>query len=121
MAGDMSGAEHFGIATRLFARLRRNGGRPIDVQWMLRDEKYAREVIEFARSTGDATVIELADRYEALLPGKPRPKTTAPAPAPTVSLTRGAPPVSMPSAPEAAPSPAEEEKLIAARYRGGLR
>lgn len=92
------------LATHLYVRLRRDGGRVIDVIWMTRNQDYAREIIRIARSIPDAEVARLADRYEELMFGLVRPS----APAPTASA--GA------LDDTAAPAPS-----VAGRYRGGLR
>ena len=57
------------IATHLYVRLRRDGGRVIDAIWMVHNREYAMEVLRIARSMPDDEVSRLADRYEELLFG----------------------------------------------------
>ena len=90
------------LATHLYVRLRRDGGRVIDVIWMTRNQDYAREIIRIARSIPDAEVARLADRYEELMFG----------------VVRNAPAAAARASPEDPQSPAPS---IAGRYRGGLR
>ena len=74
----MTEAEKTGIAAHLYVILRRSANRVIDVEWMSRNEEYAREVIHLARQQGSEELKHYADRYEALMLG-----AAAPAPAPT--------------------------------------
>lgn len=93
------------IATHLYVRLRRDGGRVIDVIWLTRNQDYAREVLRLARMIPDPEVIRMSDAFEQIMFG------TAP--------KRAAPP---PMA--AAQAPLEEPEVTpetAARYRGHLR
>lgn len=57
------------IATHLYVRLRRDGGRVIDAIWMVQNREYAVEVLRLARSMPDDEVSRLADRYEEILFG----------------------------------------------------
>ncbi len=86
--------EKFTIATHLYVRLRRGGGRPIDVTWMTQDQKYAREVLDMAMASTDAQTLEYAKRYAELMSGAAKKKPPAPT-APPVSLRQpaGATPV----------------------------
>lgn len=94
------------LATHLYVRLRRDGGRVIDVIWMTRNQDYAREIIRIARGIPDAEVARLADRYEELMFGLIR----DPAPAGS-RLSQG----------DALSSTQEPTSSVAGRYRGGLR
>ena len=94
------------LATHLYVRLRRDGGRVIDVIWMTRNQDYAREIIRIARGIPDAEVARLADRYEELMFGVVHSSAAAPAP--------GATRASLEDTQSPAPS-------VAGRYRGGLR
>ena len=80
--------EKFGIATHLFARLRRSSGRSIDLVWMLHDEPYAREVLGLAFASADVQMHEYATRYSELLgprpQARPEPAAARPAPGPNV-------------------------------------
>ena len=91
--------ETFAIAARLHVVMRRAAGRVTDVEWMVRNRDYAREVIRLARLHTDAELLALADKFEASLvrvraPEAPLRRVAAPAasdglaraggPAPTV-------------------------------------
>ncbi len=94
------------IATHLYVRLRRDGGRVIDVIWLTRNQDYAREVLRLARMIPDAEVQRMTDTFEQIMFG------TAP--------KRAAPPPPQPIA----QGPLEEPEVApetAARYRGHLR
>jgi hypothetical protein len=108
--------EKFTIATHLYVRLRRGGGRPIDVMWMTKDEKYAREVLDMAMASTDAQTLDYAKRYAELM-GGPAKKKPTPAPA--------APPASIPPATLATPVAVPPEMETAApspdRYVRSLR
>ena len=94
------------VATHLYVRLRRDGGRVIDVLWLLRNQDYAREVVRLARAIPDAEVERLADRFEELMFGivkAPRQPLPVPAPVPA----------------RAEESPAQTQ--VESRYRGALR
>lgn len=75
----MTEAEKTGIAAHLYVSLRRSANRVIDVEWMSRNEEYAREVIQLARQQGSEEIQHYADRYEALLSGAPPPIVAPPA------------------------------------------
>ena len=100
------------LATHLYVRLRRDGGRVIDVIWLMRNQDYAREILRVARGIPEPELEKLCDRIEELMFGGGKP-ATAPRPAPT-------------PAPRAAglqsTEPVTEAQLSATgRYRGGLR
>jgi hypothetical protein len=65
------------IATHLYVRLRRDGGRVIDAIWMTHNQDYAHEVLRIARSIPDDEVARLADRYEELMFGVRQSGSTA--------------------------------------------
>ncbi len=95
------------IATHLYVRLRRDGGRVIDAIWMVQNREYAAEVLRIARSMPDDEVLRLADRYEEIMFGL-APRT----PDRMQSVTRG----EGVREPEALVNP-----NVAGRYRGSLR
>lgn len=95
------------LATHLYVRLRRDGGRVIDVIWMTRNQDYAREVIRLARGIPDAEVARLADRFEELMFGVVHA---------AASLAPSAPAPRHPLEDTQTPAPS-----VAGRYRGGLR
>ena len=106
--------EKFTVATHLYVRLRRGGSRPIDVMWMTKDEKYAREVLDMAMASTDAQTLDYAKRYAELMGGSAKRK---PAPA--------APPIPIREAAPAAPTPAAVPEMETAaapdRYVRSLR
>jgi len=59
--------ECFAIAARLHVVMRRVVGRVTDVDWMVRNREYAREVVRVARLQTDAELLALADKFEAAL------------------------------------------------------
>lgn len=61
-----SDAPPFVLATRLFVHYKFKTRRSFDPARVLRDDAYAREVLEHARSTGDRALREMADRFEAV-------------------------------------------------------
>jgi hypothetical protein len=63
-------AEKTAIAAHLYITLRRKLNRVIDVEWLVRNEDYAREVIGMARQPGLEEVAHYADRMEELIFGK---------------------------------------------------
>jgi hypothetical protein len=65
-------SEKFALAARLHVSLRRKVGRVTDVEWMVKNTDYAREIVRFAREQNEAELAELADKLEAaLFPPKP--------------------------------------------------
>ncbi|HEY8973164.1 MAG TPA: hypothetical protein VIN75_03030 [Burkholderiaceae bacterium] len=59
--------ECFAIAARLHVVMRRIVGRVTDVDWMVRNREYAREVVRVARLQTDAELLALADKFETAL------------------------------------------------------
>ncbi len=55
-------SEAFVIATQIYARLRRDSGRVIDVMYLLHNEDYARTVVEFSLAAQDVELQRLAAR-----------------------------------------------------------
>lgn len=89
--------ERFALATHFYVKLRRYGNRVVDAVWMAQNEDYAREILRLARAHGHAELVELAERYEALLSGR--------------SATAQA----------AAGAPATVDRQVAEHYIGALR
>lgn len=58
------------VAGLISTLLRRKLNRVIDVEWMLQNAEYAREVIRFARKQGIDELSRHADRMEELLLGR---------------------------------------------------
>lgn len=111
----MTEAEKTGIAAHLYVTLRRSANRVIDVEWMSKNEEYAREVIHLARQQDSEEVKHYADRYEELMFGVPTPAAPVIKPAVVETTTDVA---NMPVFEE----PAEEDlPSTASRYIGALR
>ena len=62
--------EKMSIAALLSVNLRRKVNRTIDVQWLLENEDYAREIIKFTRAQGQTDLIDYANTLEKLIFGK---------------------------------------------------
>jgi hypothetical protein len=89
-------SEKFAVAAHLHVQLRRKTGRVTDVEWMMRNAEYAREIIQLALNESDAPDLHhWARRLEAVLfPPQPRrpstpPGATNPAEAPAAPATPG--------------------------------
>ena len=93
------------LATHLYVRLRRDGGRVIDVIWMMKNPEYAREILKIARGIPEPELEKLTDKIEDLMfgtqraAGKPAPAAAAPSPEPMT----------------------EAQLSATGRYKGGLR
>lgn len=67
-------SEKLALAAHLHVLLRRHVGRVTDVEWMIKDPAYAREIIGLARASGQRDCAERANRLaEALFPPPPSP------------------------------------------------
>lgn len=94
-------SERLGLAAHLHVALRRRLGRVTDVEWLIRDATYAREILALARDCGHADVQECARKLElALTPLLRRPVTEMPV---------------------AMPMPPSPREVLAQRYVGRLR
>ena len=103
-------AEKLPIAAHLYVTLRRKLNRVIDVEWLLHNEDYAKEVIKIARQQGMEELAHYADRMEELIFGKVAP----PRPAPIVQNIMREPP--------AVEEPEEDDSVaVASQYVGTLR
>jgi len=76
MPGDME--KLFSITGRIYVLLRRETNRMIDVEWMVANAVYAREVIRLVREAGHAELMELAERVEQTHPLMERVKSPPP-------------------------------------------
>ncbi|MGQ0530344.1 MAG: hypothetical protein ACT4PG_11150 [Panacagrimonas sp.] len=104
--------EKFAVAAHLYTRLRRGGGRAIDVMWMTRDDKYAREVLDLARASPDPEVQHYAVRYAELMAGvRTTSKPAAPASMPSSRQSNTAAPAPA-AVPEPAPEPAPANRYV---------
>lgn len=68
------------VATRLYVRMRANGGRVIDAVWLTQNGEYAREILRLAYGHADEEVQRMAVRLEELLFGAVQPRMAAAAP-----------------------------------------
>lgn len=76
MPGDIE--KLFSITGRIYVLLRRETNRMIDVEWMVANAEYAREVIRLVRETKHAELMELAERVEQTHPLIERVKSKPP-------------------------------------------
>ena len=72
MAGEMEVI--FSLSGRIHVLLRRETNRIVDVEWMMVNVDYVREILKISRSTESAELHELARRIEALHPLLPKVK-----------------------------------------------
>lgn len=75
-----STAEKTAIAAHLYIAMRRKFNRVIDVEWLARNEDYAREIIALAKRPGLEELAPHVDRLEELVFGKPVAAPVEPAP-----------------------------------------
>ncbi|MFM2067762.1 MAG: hypothetical protein RLZZ584_2671 [Pseudomonadota bacterium] len=77
-------SEKFAVAAHLHVQLRRKTGRVTDVEWMMRNAEYAREIIQLALNESDAPDLHhWARRLEAVLfSSQPVPSRRTAAPSP---------------------------------------
>jgi hypothetical protein len=66
----MTDSAKLAIAGLISVALRRKLNRVIDVEWMLHNPEYSREVLRIARSQNLAELTQYADRMEELILGK---------------------------------------------------
>ncbi len=76
----MSESDKTAIAAHLYITLRRTANRVIDVDWLAKNDEYAKEVIRLARQQGSDELTHYADLYEEQIIGKPVMEKVAPAP-----------------------------------------
>ncbi|HEY8117699.1 MAG TPA: hypothetical protein VIE91_00520 [Methylophilaceae bacterium] len=76
----MSESEKLSIAAHLYVTFRRKLNRVIDVEWLLHNDDYAKEVIRIARQQGMEELAHYADRMEELIFGKAAPPLAQPVP-----------------------------------------
>lgn len=65
----MSESEKFSIAALIGVTLRRKLGRTIDVQWLVKDSVYAREIINLSREQKHDDLTNYANKLELLIFG----------------------------------------------------
>lgn len=70
MSDRESAAEKTAIAAHLYITLRRKLNRVIDVEWLVRNGDYAREIITLARKCGLEELSTYNNRLEELMFGK---------------------------------------------------
>ncbi len=61
-----SDAPQFVLATRLYVHYKFKARKTFNPQAALIDDDYAREVLTDVRASGDVTLLELADHFEAV-------------------------------------------------------
>ncbi|HZV97557.1 MAG TPA: hypothetical protein VFF74_01070 [Methylophilaceae bacterium] len=111
----MSESEKTAIAAHLYVTLRRKLNRVIDVEWLVKNEEYARAVIGMARQNGLEELAHYADRMEELIFGKSIPVRHA-EPAPVVPIRVVAEELTFDSH-----EPADNDGSTASQYIGTLR
>lgn len=99
------------LATHLYVRLRRDGGRVIDVIWLMRNAEYAKEILRIARGIPEPELEKLCARIEELM------FSSGSGSGSRAAAARAA---AAPAAATAETSP-EVAAQITGRYRGGLR
>ena len=110
----MSEADKKAIAAHLYIMMRRSANRVIDVEWLSKNDEYAKEIIELARSQGQDELTRYADRFDELIGGVAKP-TPVVAPIKSVFVD----PMTMPANMEE--DAESEEEVDASRYIGSLR
>lgn len=65
------------LATRLYVRMRANGGRVIDATWLTQNAEYARAILKLAAANADGEVQRLGVRLDELLFGTVQPQPSA--------------------------------------------
>lgn len=115
----MSESDKTAIAAHLYITLRRTANRVIDVEWLAKNDEYAREIIRLAREQESDELKRYADLFEKEVFG-----TSGPAKPAKPPMTK--PPTKEPSKPaidEVAEedNPDEDEDLDPSRYIGHLR
>lgn len=115
------------LASQIYVRMRRCNGRIVDAVYMVKNEAYAREILDLAMQQTDTELQMLASRYEGWLePVTPVP-LSVPAQAPVVDLPVLTLPVrpglQVVEKPQPAPEPAHlvTEEEVAQHYVGALR
>lgn len=104
----MTNSAELSIAGLISVALRRKLNRVIDVEWMLQNEEYTREVLRIARKQNLAELSQYADRMEQLILRKGLPMQVSP------SLSDGKKKSSIVSV-------VEEDANIESQYIGTLR
>ncbi len=103
------------VVIRMVVPMRREFGRSLDVQQFMRDQAYARTVLDQALRSRDQRLRDYAEYVQKQL-GGPRVGTGVPA-APAAPAAAPA----APTAPEADATEAELRARMLKRYTGGLR
>lgn len=84
----MSEAEKTSVAALISVILRRKINRVIDVKWLVKNQEYAREIINISREQGQDDLNEYADHLETLMFGS---ISSTPAPVSEVVAEKPAP------------------------------
>ena len=80
----MSENEKIAIAAHLHVLMRRLLGRVTDVEWVVANPDYARELVRLARAAPHAELHQWADKLEAAVVPRPLPPPVPVAPPPSV-------------------------------------
>ena len=84
-----SDSEKLAVAAHLHVLMRRKMGRVTDVEWLVRNADYAREIIRLACQQAEhPEVADWGARLQAMLFPKPPPGTTTPVSARAVAAAR---------------------------------
>jgi len=84
-----SDSEKLAVAAHLHVLMRRKMGRVTDVEWLVRNADYAREIIRLACQQAEhPEVADWGARLQAMLFPKPPPATTTPVGARAVAAAR---------------------------------
>lgn len=67
MSDSLPNSELMMLASQIYVRLRRCNGRIVDAVYMVKNEAYAREILELAAQQPDPELQSLASRYEGWL------------------------------------------------------
>ena len=67
MSDSLPNSELMMLASQIYVRLRRCNGRVVDAVYMVKNEAYAREILDMAAIQPDAELQALASRYEGWL------------------------------------------------------
>ncbi|HSH98785.1 MAG: hypothetical protein ACAH07_02770 [Methylophilaceae bacterium] len=87
----MSDSDKTAVAAHLYVTMRRVANRVIDVEWMSKNEEYARAILSLARQQGAEDLTHYADLYEGLMFGGGATAQSAPVVAAPVAVTPKAP------------------------------
>jgi len=118
----MSDSDKTAVAAHLYVTMRRVANRVIDVEWMSKNEEYAREILSLARQQGAEDLTHYADLYEGLMFGRASSSSSSVAAAPVVAAPK---PIVAPEPPPKpryeGPNDDDDGSPPPSRYIGSLR